>query len=137
MRIGAWHHRPETALEPRLGEVEALEENGLLQMEKRFVGLDVHRKYATGAAVDSQQQVVLTVARCARALTGDTRAPLPRVAAKGWWQRVWRAKTWTRPPSNEGATQNGRAAKVPSSPRISGGAQSTRQPQPSRRWRDA
>jgi transposase len=40
-----------------------LEENGLVQAERRFVGLDVHRKYATVAAVDSQQQVVLTARR--------------------------------------------------------------------------
>ena len=29
----------------------------------RFVGLDVHRRYATVAAVDSKQQVVLTARR--------------------------------------------------------------------------
>jgi hypothetical protein len=34
-----------------------LEEIGELQTQKRFIGLDVHRKYATVAAVNSQQQV--------------------------------------------------------------------------------
>jgi transposase len=41
----------------------SLEENGVVQAQTRFVGLDVHRKYATIAAVDSQQQVVLTARR--------------------------------------------------------------------------
>ena len=40
-----------------------MEDNGMLQLQKRFVGLDVHRKYATVAAVDSQLQVVLTARR--------------------------------------------------------------------------
>jgi hypothetical protein len=40
-----------------------LEDNGAVQAQKRFVGLDIHRKYATAAAVDSQQQVVLTARR--------------------------------------------------------------------------
>jgi transposase len=40
-----------------------LEENGLVEAQRRFVGLDVHRRYATVAAVDSKQQVVLTVRR--------------------------------------------------------------------------
>jgi Transposase len=40
-----------------------LEEDGVVQTQRRFVGLDVHRRYATVAAVDSQQQVVLTARR--------------------------------------------------------------------------
>jgi transposase len=40
-----------------------LEENGVVEMQRRFVGLDVHRRYATVAAVHSQQQVVLTARR--------------------------------------------------------------------------
>ena len=35
----------------------------LNKAQTRFVGLDVHRKYATVAAVDSKQQVVLTARR--------------------------------------------------------------------------
>jgi transposase len=40
-----------------------LEENGVVPVARRFVGLDVHRRYATVAAVDSQQPVVLTARR--------------------------------------------------------------------------
>jgi len=40
-----------------------MEENGVVHAHRRFVGLDVHRRYATVAAVDSKQQVVLTVRR--------------------------------------------------------------------------
>jgi transposase len=40
-----------------------MEENGVVHAQRRFVGLDVHRRYATVAAVDSKQQVVLTVRR--------------------------------------------------------------------------
>jgi transposase len=36
---------------------------GAVDAQTRFVGLDVHRQYATAAAVDSHQQVVLTVRR--------------------------------------------------------------------------
>jgi transposase len=41
----------------------SLEANGVVEGQTRFVGLDVHRKYATVAAVDSRQQVVLTARR--------------------------------------------------------------------------
>jgi ferredoxin-NADP reductase len=44
-------------------EGPSLEEKGPVGAQTRFVGLDVHRQYATVAAVDSQQQVVLTVRR--------------------------------------------------------------------------
>jgi transposase len=40
-----------------------VEENSVVQTQRRFVGLDVHRRYATVAAVDSHQQVVLTARR--------------------------------------------------------------------------
>jgi transposase len=40
-----------------------LEDNSPVDAQRRFVGLDVHRRYATVAAVDSRQQVVLTVRR--------------------------------------------------------------------------
>ena len=40
-----------------------MDENGVVEAQRRFVGLDVHRRYATVAAVDSQQQVVLTARR--------------------------------------------------------------------------
>jgi len=40
-----------------------LEEKGRGEAQRRFVGLDVHRRYATVAAVDSSQQVVLTARR--------------------------------------------------------------------------
>jgi len=39
------------------------EQNGVVPAARRFVGLDVHRSYASVAAVDSQQQVVLTARR--------------------------------------------------------------------------
>jgi hypothetical protein len=41
----------------------SLEQKSAVEAQTRFVGLDVHRRYATVAAVDSQQQVVLTVRR--------------------------------------------------------------------------
>lgn len=37
-----------------------MEDNGAVEGQTRFVGLDVHRRYATVVAVDSRQQVVLT-----------------------------------------------------------------------------
>jgi transposase len=40
-----------------------VEQNGVVDGSTRFVGLDVHRRYATVAAVDSKQQVVLTARR--------------------------------------------------------------------------
>jgi len=40
-----------------------LEQKGVVPAARRFVGLDVHRSYASVAAVDSQQQVVLTARR--------------------------------------------------------------------------
>src|SRR6266487_517846 len=40
-----------------------VEQNGVVDGSARFVGLDVHRRYATVAAVDSKQQVVLTARR--------------------------------------------------------------------------
>src|SRR6266568_1602934 len=40
-----------------------LEQSGITEEPARFVGLDVHRRYATVAAVDSKQQVVLTARR--------------------------------------------------------------------------
>ncbi len=40
-----------------------MEQNGVVDESTRFVGLDVHRRYATVAAVDSKQQVVLTARR--------------------------------------------------------------------------
>jgi transposase len=48
--------------EPKF-EVVSLEENTAGDVQTRFVGLDVHRRYATVAAVDSKQQVVLTARR--------------------------------------------------------------------------
>ncbi len=41
----------------------SLAASGVGEAQTRFVGLDVHRKYATVAAVDSKQQVVLTARR--------------------------------------------------------------------------
>src|SRR5919204_5710146 len=41
----------------------ALDEKGAVEAQTRFVGLDIHRRYATVAAVDSKQQVVLTARR--------------------------------------------------------------------------
>jgi transposase len=40
-----------------------VEQKGAVSESTRFVGLDVHRRYATVAAVDSKQQVVLTARR--------------------------------------------------------------------------
>jgi transposase len=40
-----------------------LEQSGITEEPTRFVGLDVHRRYATVAAVDRKQQVVLTARR--------------------------------------------------------------------------
>ena len=40
-----------------------MEQKSAVEAQTRFVGLDVHRRYATVAAVDSKQQVVLTVRR--------------------------------------------------------------------------
>jgi len=40
-----------------------VEQKGVVSESTRFVGLDVHRRYATVAAVDSKQQVVLTARR--------------------------------------------------------------------------
>jgi transposase len=40
-----------------------VEQNSVVDGSTRFVGVDVHRRYATVAAVDSQQQVVLTARR--------------------------------------------------------------------------
>ena len=40
-----------------------MEDNGVVEAQTRYVGLDVHRRYATVAAVDSQQHVVLTARR--------------------------------------------------------------------------
>jgi transposase len=48
--------------EPKF-EVVSLEQNTAGDVQTRFVGLDVHRRYATVAAVDSKQQVVLTARR--------------------------------------------------------------------------
>ncbi len=44
-------------------EGRSLEKNGVVQAQTRFVGLDVHRRYATVAAVDTKQQLVLTARR--------------------------------------------------------------------------
>jgi len=40
-----------------------VEQKGVVDESTRFVGLDVHRRYATVAAVDTKQQVVLTARR--------------------------------------------------------------------------
>jgi hypothetical protein len=40
-----------------------VEQNGVVGGSTRFVGLDVHRRYATVAPVDSKQQVALTARR--------------------------------------------------------------------------
>ena len=40
-----------------------MEQKSAAEAPTRFVGWEVHRRYATVAAVDSQQQVVLTVRR--------------------------------------------------------------------------
>jgi len=41
----------------------ALDETGVAHEASRFVGLDIHGSYATVAAVDGNQQVVLTARR--------------------------------------------------------------------------
>ncbi len=64
-----WHRWPSTAPQIlRVRKRPTLKEGDLEQIEvgtdpRHFVGLDVHRRYATVAAVDSKQQVVLTARR--------------------------------------------------------------------------
>ena len=41
----------------------SLDKTGVAHEVTRFVGLDIHRSYATVAAVDGNQQVVLTARR--------------------------------------------------------------------------
>src|SRR5947209_20599769 len=53
---------PERALD-KAEVVRSLAESGAEDQVTRFVGLDIHRTYATVAAVDRNQQVVLTARR--------------------------------------------------------------------------
>jgi transposase len=54
---------PNSARTSRKVEGLSLEDKGAVEAQTRFVGLDVHRRYATVAAVDSNKQVVLTARR--------------------------------------------------------------------------